>query len=179
MSGSDKYYVGRCLNGHPDDFRHLVRRYQGVLLAHLVGQLGSKDMAEEAAQESFVRGYMNLSKLTKQNSFFPWLLGIGSRVAKEIQRKQKRERDAISSLAEKPRESDSGGHYPLAKTIAELPNFYRELILLRYYGGQTCKELASQLDMPLGTVTKALSRAYAMLREKLGKGGVADCEVQI
>jgi RNA polymerase sigma-70 factor (ECF subfamily) len=178
MSGSDKYYVGRCLNGHPDDFRHLVRRYQGVLLAHLVGQLGSRDMAEEAAQESFVRGYMNLSKLTKRNSFFPWLLGIGSRVAKEMQRKRKREKDTINSLAEMPAETEAPQHFPLAKRIAELPNFYRELILLRYYGGQTCKELASQLDMPLGTVTKALSRAYAMLREKLGSGEAAECEVQ-
>jgi len=177
MSESDQYYVGRCLDGHPDDFRHLVRRYQGVLLAHLVGQLGSRDVAEEAAQESFVRGYMNLSKLTKRSSFFPWLLGIGTRVAKEMQRVRQREQEAINSLGERPGESSSGGHYPLARTIAELPNFYRELILLRYYGGQTCKELAIQLDIPLGTVTKALSRAYAMLREKLGKGGV-DCEVQ-
>jgi DNA-directed RNA polymerase specialized sigma24 family protein len=177
MSESDQYYVGRCLDGHPDDFRHLVRRYQGVLLAHLAGQLDSRDVAEEAAQESFVRGYMNLSKLTKRSSFFPWLLGIGTRVAKEMQRGRKRELEAINSLSERPCNSGSGGHYPLVKTIAELPDFYRELILLRYYGGQTCKELAIQLDMPLGTVTKALSRAYAMLREKLGKGGV-DCEVQ-
>ena len=178
MSESDQYYVGRCLDGHPDDFRHLVRRYQGVLLAHLVGQLGDRDVAEEAAQESFVRGYMNLSKLTKRSSFFPWLLGIGTRVAKEMQRGRQREREAMNLLAERPRESSGGGNYPLAKTIAELPNFYRELILLRYYGEQTCKELAVQLDMPLGTVTKALSRAYAMLREKLGQGGVEDCEVQ-
>jgi hypothetical protein len=50
MTETDKYYVGRCLDGHPDDFRHLVRRYQPVLLAHLAGKLGNRDRAEEAAQ---------------------------------------------------------------------------------------------------------------------------------
>ena len=169
MSEGDKYYIGRCLNGHPDDFRHLVRRYQSVLLAHLVGCLGNRDQAEEAAQECFVRGYMNLSKLQKQGSFFPWLIGIGNRVAREMQRNRRQQQEAINSLAQNPTEPSAGHDYPLAKTIAELPAFYRELILLRYYGEQTCKELARDMDMPLGTITKGLSRAYAMLREKLSQ----------
>ena len=64
----DSYYVERCLDGHPDDFRHLVRRYQPVLLAHLAGKLGHRDRAEEAAQETAdqlvqagVRGILNFS----------------------------------------------------------------------------------------------------------------------
>ena len=58
-SNTDEYYIARSLNGHPDDFRHLVRRYQSVLMAHLVGQLGDKNRAEEAAQETLVRSYFN------------------------------------------------------------------------------------------------------------------------
>ena len=45
MSENDKYYVERCLDGHPDDFRHLVRRYQAVLLANLAGKLGNNHPA--------------------------------------------------------------------------------------------------------------------------------------
>ena len=179
MSDSDKYYVGRCLDGHPDDFRHLVRRYQSVLLAHLVGQLCNRDFAEEVAQETFVRCYMNLSKLKKPTSFFPWLLSTGNRVAKEMQRKEMRQKRTVDSLADRPKHSSSTHGYSLARTIATLPNFYRELILLRYYGGRTCKEAAAELGMPVGTITKALSRAYAMLREKLGSDMTEDCEVQI
>jgi len=62
---SDTYYVNRCLDGHPDDFRHLVGRYQRVLVAHLVGRLGRLDAAEEAAQETLVRCYFGLLKLKK------------------------------------------------------------------------------------------------------------------
>ena len=65
LMSSDEYYVGRCLDGHPDDFRHLVRRYQNVLMAHLVGQLGNMGEAEEVAQETLVRCYFGLSKLKK------------------------------------------------------------------------------------------------------------------
>ena len=76
---SDSYYIGRCLDGHPDDFRYLVRRYQSVLMAQLVGQLGDKDRAEEAAQETLVRSYFNLSKLKKRESCFSWLVGVSNR----------------------------------------------------------------------------------------------------
>ena len=42
MSETDKYYVERYLDGYPDDFRYLVRRYQTALLAYIVGKLGGK-----------------------------------------------------------------------------------------------------------------------------------------
>ena len=51
--------------------------------------------------------------------------------------------------------------------MAGLPEAYRTVILLRYYGGCSCKQIAEQLDMPLGTVTVTLSRAYALLRDAL------------
>jgi len=75
----DTYYVQRCLDGHPDDFRHLVRRYQPVLLAHLAGKLGSVESAEEAAQEALVRAYFNMSKLKQPGKFLSWLLGLARR----------------------------------------------------------------------------------------------------
>ncbi|MHC4708615.1 MAG: RNA polymerase sigma factor [Planctomycetota bacterium] len=49
-----------------------------------------------------------------------------------------------------------------------------QVVLLRYYGNCSCSQVAQQLGMPLGTVTKTLSRAYAMLRESLQQ----ECEVQ-
>ena len=171
MPENDKYYIKRCLDGHPDDFRHLIRRYQGVLLAHLAGHLSSRDWAEEALQETFVRCYFNLSKLKKAESFFSWMLGTGNRVAKEQLRSEKRHRDAVKSLseAEPTRQSGPCHDFPLARTIARLDGSQRELILLRYYGGHSCSQIAGQLDMPIGTVTKTLSRAYARLRELLGQ----------
>jgi RNA polymerase sigma factor (sigma-70 family) len=169
MTETDTYYIERCLDGHPDDFRYLVRRYQAVLLAQLAGQLGSKDRAEEAAQETLVRAYFNMDKLKRPESFFSWLLGIGNRVAKEHQRKEliRQQREAIRSFSQEAPSPEFSQDYALEAAIAELPEAYRKVILLRYYGEHSCSQIAERLDMPLGTVTKTLSRAYAMLRKSL------------
>jgi len=169
MTEADTYYIERCLDGHPDDFRYLVRRYQAVLLAQLAGQLGSKDSAEEAAQEALVRAYFNMDKLKRPESFFSWLLGIGNRVAKEHQRKEliRQQREAIRSFSQEAPSPEFSQDYALEAAIAELPEAYRKVILLRYYGEHSCSQIAERLDMPLGTVTKTLSRAYAMLRKSL------------
>jgi RNA polymerase sigma-70 factor (ECF subfamily) len=169
MPETDKYYIERCLDGHPDDFRHIVRRYQAVLLAHLAGKLGNKDHAEDAAQEAFLRAYFNMSKLKKLDSFFSWLLGIADRVAKEHQRKKQiqRQRETVRSFLEEAPEPELSQDYGLEAAITELPETYRKVILLRYYGQRSCNQIAQQLDMPLGSVTKTLSRAYAMLRKSL------------
>ncbi len=169
MSETDTYYIERCLDGHPDDFRYIVRRYQAVLLAHLAGKLGNKDKAEEAAQESLVRAYFNMSKLRKPGSFFSWLLGIADRVAKEHQRKDMlhQQREVIRSFSAEAASPELSQDYGLEAAIAELPESYRRVVLLRYYGGRSCSQVAEQLDIPLGTITKTLSRAYAMLRNAL------------
>jgi RNA polymerase sigma-70 factor (ECF subfamily) len=177
MTETDQYYIERCLDGHPDDFRYLVRRYQTALLASLAGKLGSRDKAEEAAQETFVRAYFNVSKLKKPDSFFCWLLGIADRVAKEHQRRDlvRRQREVIRSFSQDAPAAELSQDYALEKALAELPENYRQVVLLRYYGRQSCKQIAEQLDVPLGTVTKTLSRAYTMLRESLRQ---PDSEVQ-
>ncbi len=169
MSENDKYYIERCLDGHPDDFRYIVRRYQAVLMAHLAGKLGNRDKAEEAAQESFVRAYFNMNKLRSHGSFFSWLLGIADRVAKEHRRKEMlhQQREVIRSFSQEAARPELSQDYGLEAAIAELPESYRRVVLLRYYGGRSCSQVAEQFDLPLGTVTKTLSRAYAMLRKSL------------
>ena len=62
---------------------------------------------------------------------------------------------------------DSGAEYPLEEAIAALPESHRQVILLRYYERLSCQEVATRLGLPLGTVTKTLSRAYALLRQEL------------
>jgi len=178
MMENDRYYVQRCLDGHPDDFRHLVRRYQPVLLAHLAGKLGSRDRAEEAAQETLVRAYFKMDTLRKPESFFAWLLGIADLVAKEQHRNEmiRRQRESVRARAEGAPEPELSQDFSLEAAVATLPEAYRTVILLRYYGGLSCAGIAAQLDMPLGTVTKTLSRAYGLLRDSLRSQRVSEVQ---
>ncbi len=166
MKLTDKEYVERCRDGHPDDFRVLVDRYQKPLFAYLADRFRNFDAAEEAVQESFVRAFLGLSKLRKPESFFSWLLGIGARVAQEQFRAWK-QRETESDIADNSTEADREHDCPLEETIALLPETYRQVILLRYFEGLSCQEIATRLETPLGTVTKNLSRAYALLRHEL------------
>lgn len=173
ITENDQYFIKQCLDGRPDAFRHLIRRYQSTLMAYLAYKLGNKTDAEEAAQETFVRAYFGLSELKKRESFYPWLLGIASRVAKEQLKDKMRDRnqyiDVEHSAQRQVCEQKEQGDFELAKAFAELPDSYREILLLRFYANQSCQQIAGNLDMPLGTVTKTLSRAYSELRLLLEK----------
>jgi RNA polymerase sigma-70 factor (ECF subfamily) len=164
---TDGECIRRSLKGDRHAYRLLVERYQTGLLSYLTGRLGSIERAEEAAQETFVRAFFALNKLRKPESFFSWLYGIAHRVTKEQLRSKKKERD-ISDVASQATSGSAGGDdYDLRRAVASLEKSHREVILLRYYGDMSCAEVAARLGVPLGTVTKRLSRAYAELRRQL------------
>ena len=168
----DRYYVERCLDGHPDDFRQLVLRYQGPLLAGIRCRQARFDEAEDAAQEAFVRAFAGLATLKKPDSFFSWLLGIAYRVLLERAREERRDRAGLARMAADTQASGPApepwsGDAALEAGLAALPDQYREVILLRFYGDCSCNEVAERLAIPLGTVTKRLSRAYDELRRSL------------
>ncbi len=168
MDLTDKENVERCRDGHPEDFGLLVDRYQKSVFSYLVWRVGNYSQAEEAAQESFVRAFLSLGKLRKPESFYSWLLGIAGRVAQEQFRREVRrgsDREAAEAMAAGA--TGETPDYPLEEVIAVLPENHRQVILLRYYEGLSCQEVAARLGLPLGTVTKTLSRAYLLLRQEL------------
>jgi RNA polymerase sigma-70 factor, ECF subfamily len=171
MPPTDEECVRSCLDGHPEDYRHLLARYQVLLLRRLHHQLGNLGDATEAAQETFVRAYFALGALRKPEAFFSWLFGISDRVVKETRRAALRRRTVDLGKIEPAApvsESDAVGDEAVAAAVTSLPDAYREVVLLRFFGGRSCAEIGRDLGVPLGTVTKRLSRAYALLRDSLG-----------
>ncbi len=168
MDVSDEQCVERCRAGHIEAFGLLVARYQKPLFAYLLRRLGNHSQAEEAAQEAFVRAFQGLKGLRKAGLFHSWLIGIAARLLQEqyrSQQRQERGREAAGALLDEVPASPQD--YPLEEVIAQLPESYRQVILLRYYEGLSCQEAATRLQVPLGTVTKMLSRAYGKLRQEL------------
>ncbi len=166
MCQPDAECVRHCLNGHPEAFRLLVVRHQDPLVRYLTGRLGNEDQAVEAAQETMVRAYFALRRIKQPEAFYSWLLGIADRVTKETHRRQQRQRQMVADC-EVAEEQEDRPEPPVRQAVAELPEVYRQVILLRYYGGLSCAEISRDQGMPIGTVTKRLSRAYALLRQVL------------
>jgi RNA polymerase sigma-70 factor (ECF subfamily) len=166
---TDAECIKASLDGHPEQYGNLVRRYQAPLMGYLVGRLRNRQEAEEIAQEVFVRSYIGLATLKKTSAFVPWLFGIADRVVKESRRAKGRERHLplLENVLSQPPAEPAVPDESLESSIAELDERYRQVIVLRYHGRMTCEHVAQALDLPLGTVTKRLSRAYAILRGKL------------
>lgn len=164
MVENDRFIIRQCLDGRPDEFRHLIRRYQSGVMAFLTGKLKDKNLVEEATQETFVRAFFNLSNLRSPDKFHSWLIGIADRVAKEQLRDMKKlvGLDNVQELHSKKIQDSED--YKLEEALSMLDEPYRQVVLLRFYSGQSCQEIAENLNVPIGTVTKQLSRAY----EKLG-----------
>jgi RNA polymerase sigma-70 factor (ECF subfamily) len=167
---TDLELIKRCLAGYSDDFRFLVRRYERPLLGYLINRLGERQRAQEAAQESLVRAYFGLSKLRKPELFHSWLLGIASRVALEFHRSKQRCLESPEDVSATPALApEASQEYRLDEAIAALTDSQRQVVMLRYYEEMSCQQIADRLQMPLGTVTKTLSRAYIGLRDELEK----------
>jgi len=169
MCLSDKQCVSDCLDGRSGAFRHLVDRYQAPLTKHLAGRLGNENEVTEAAQETMVRAFFALRTLRKPESFYSWLLGIADRVAKEAYRARGREialidAEAASGDVGTPAPHEACSASMLSQAVAELPEAQRQVVMLRFYSGLSCSEIARNLELPLGTITSRLSRAYASLR---------------
>jgi RNA polymerase sigma-70 factor, ECF subfamily len=167
MSPPDEECVRCCLNNHPEAFRVLVERHQAALMRRLCACTGNSEEAAEVTQETFVRAYFALRDLRKPAAFFPWLVGIADRVAKETYRAAKRRRTVAWEQAEPADKHEVCADTAVAEAVAKLPDTYREVVVLRFYEGKSCEEISRALDVPLGTVTKRLSRAYGRLRERL------------
>jgi RNA polymerase sigma-70 factor, ECF subfamily len=170
---TDEQCIRNCLDGHPEVFRHLVARHHAALMGHLRSQVGDEDDAAEAAQETFVRAYFALPRLNKPGSFVSWLLGIADRVVKETWRRKKQHQTVAFDdrrVVDASEQSDGMPDADVSKAVGRLPEVYREVVVLRYYDGLSCAQIGERLDVPIGTVTKRLSRAYSLLREHLREG---------
>jgi len=171
---TDQEHIERCLNGEADQFGFLVIRYQRAVIAYLRGRMRYRDRAQEAAQETFVRAYFNLAKLKKRESFLSWLVGIARHVACEADRREQRERGVSAAYAELSPGVAKGGpaleeDLALEAALSSLPPKLRDVVLLRFYSGCSCLEVSQLLELPVGTVTKRLSRAYDLIRKRIQK----------
>jgi RNA polymerase sigma-70 factor (ECF subfamily) len=131
-------------------------------------RLGDRHGSEDATQEAMLRLYEQVRRKRIPGEPLPWLLAIARRCCQESQRQRKR------STARPLREEDglAAAHalrseaVDLRDAIGTLGDFEAVVLQLKHTSGLRCRQISEQLGKPIGTVTAALSRAYAKLRAK-------------
>ena len=177
---SDGELVRQALAGRTQAYGELVRRWAGRVLALCHARTG-RAAAEDLAQESLLRGFRALHSLAEPDKFGPWLCGIAHRVCLDWFKSKDRTHIPFSTLARDRRpeemlcdaavEPDLDRRDEVQRLMTEveaLPEECREVLMLYYYGDATYRDLAAVLGVSSATVNARLTRARALLRERLG-----------
>ena len=180
---SDERLVELSLDGDEDAFGVLVRRYQRRLTAFLSQLVGDMELARELSQEAFVRAWSALERFNPKYRFSTWLFRIAHNLGIDQLRRRRllttplyrtdSEGDEVEVVVP-DLDKDPLGHLEnralaseLREVIDGLRPEYRELVLLRHFGGLSYQEIADFTEMPLGTGKNKLFRAHSVLRKAL------------
>jgi RNA polymerase sigma-70 factor, ECF subfamily len=147
----------------------LIHRHQDAVfrLAYLI--LGDAAEAEEAAQDAFVRAYLNLGSYDAERPFRPWLMQIGANVARNHRRSLGRYAAAVRSWWQTRGEKStvdlpSDDAQLLWQAVKQLSQTAQEVVYLRYFLEMSESETADILGIASGTVKSRLHRALKRLR---------------
>jgi RNA polymerase sigma-70 factor, ECF subfamily len=173
----DEVLVERAGGGDNPAFAELVRRHQGKVRGLLLRLTANATLADDLAQEVFLRAYRGLVGFEGRSRFSTWIYRIAYNVFLN-QRARGKELSALPQGFETCAAAPEGELSPsrfdmrsdLAAAIAELPERYRVVVTLYYLDDVSYPEIAEILDLPIGTVKTHLHRAKKLLRERLGAG---------
>ncbi len=169
-------------------FRELVRRYERPVFSLVYRMVRDRELAEDLAQDAFIKVLNHIDKYSPDFKFSSWMFKIANNVAIDHLRRRRLDTVSIdgSPHATSAAEAEASAFDPAAMqesaldelearelggaietAIAQLRPEYRSCIMLRHVEGRSYEEIASTLDLPLGTVKTYIHRARHELRTAL------------
>jgi RNA polymerase sigma-70 factor (ECF subfamily) len=170
--------VSRLRAGEEDAYREFVDIYQDRVLT-VVGRVAGAADAEDVAQETFIKAFGAIHRFEGQSALFTWLYRIAVNAARD-HLAHRRRRPAVP-LDERLVEPVAAGDGPdralqrqddrrrVRRALDKLPEPFRTTLVLREMEGHTYDEIASILEVSIGTVESRIFRARGKLRAILEK----------
>lgn len=138
-----------------------------ILLAHKPREAELEDLLQTVALTLVKR----IGDVRDEGAFRPWLRTVAINVARAAGRKQRTERRARLRLADRREEEESvepevgGDGKSMLDLARQLPDGYREPLLLRCVNGMSYREISNVLELPETTIETRIARGRRMLRE--------------
>jgi RNA polymerase sigma factor (sigma-70 family) len=175
----DASLVVRSLAGSRDAFGGIVSRYQALICSVAYSGTGSLSRSEDLAQETFLRAWKDLRTLREPERLRPWLCGIARNLVNNSRRTEKLEPTAVAEPLETAGEAPA--NEPLAteqvitkqeesilwRSIEQIPETYREPMVLFYREHQSVEKVAAALELSEESVRQRLSRGRKLLHEQV------------
>lgn len=182
----DAVLIARSLRGDKDAFGELVERYFSFATRIAYRMTGQPQIAEDLAQESFVKAWLKLSQYRGDSSFRTWLGRIVTNTTLDYLRRTRDEYVVDDELfvpthaGIRPQPLLEGWDLQelVRHAILALPPESRAVVILREYEGLSYRDIAQALDIPMGTVMSRLyyarERLKTMLEPEIFEGAAAD-----
>lgn len=173
VSSDEQAWIAGALRGDRQAFGELVRRHRAGVVNVVYRMCGEPALAEDAAQEAFLRAWRNLERYQPRFSFRSWVYRIALNVAVDALRRERPTTDLSDALlgahtdspeaqVERQQQAEQ-----VRQAVLALPPASRAVLVLREYEGLTYHEMAEALEIPLGTVMSRLNYARSQLRRVL------------
>lgn len=180
--------IRRILAGEKDLFHDLIRPYERGFFLQALSILRNQEDAEETVQQAMIKIYTHLAQLAETDKFKQWAMRVVENEAKMCRRKRREhlyesiDNDGMEAMDERPfrpRQFADWRDLPsdeveksevrtaVAKALAELPDLYREVFVLREMQHLDLAETMEVLGISESAVKTRLHRARLMLREAL------------
>jgi len=178
-NAADEELVASCQTGDGPAFRHIVERYQAMVCAVTYSILGDLALSEDAAQEAFVVAWQQLHTLRDATRLRSWLAGIARNVAHAGNRK--RGQDVVHRAEPIGSASPVATNEPLPDeqtarreeevilwtVLAQVPETYREALVLYYREHQSVQEVAEAMELSEDAVKQRLARGRQVLKAQV------------
>lgn len=165
--------VERIKGGDREAFSELVHTYQNMLYSAAYGVLGDFHLAQDVAQEAFVKAYMHLPSLRKPERLAGWLYAIAVRLSLNVRRGLKTA-DPLELYSERAADGDveeavlrESDRKQVWQALSVLEPANRTAVVLRYFGGLTVPEIARVAGATEEAVESRIRRSRRQLKKEL------------
>lgn len=182
----ERQWVEAARRGDQSAFEQLVLAYEKRVLALTGRMCGNPEDGAEAAQEAFLAAWQGLGSFRGESSFSTWLYRLASNACVDLLRREGRHRAAAgpslddgelnvyaADPAPTPQEAAEQGELRerIEEGLRQLPEEYRQVLVLREIHQLRYEEIAGALDLDPGTVKSRISRGRKRLRKFLLESG--------
>jgi RNA polymerase sigma factor (sigma-70 family) len=179
LERTDAQLVAQCLAGDRDAFRAIVERYQTLVCSIAYNGTGNVARSEDIAQETFITAWGSLRSLREPEKLRAWLGGITRQHLRRHWRDRGREPTSNAAELDLAAAPASGEASPSDRTItaeeqallwrclAQLPDVYREPLILYYREHESVEHVAATLELSEDAVKQRLARGRKLLADEM------------
>lgn len=146
-------------------FEEVVKRFQSRVRGFMHRLCNRPDLADDLAQQAFLKAWNSISQLRNPGAFHGWLSMVMTTVwIEEVRRRKLETIELDESVVVEAPDQTLGERVDLDAALSQLPGAMRLCLVLAYNNGLSHQEISELTNIPLGTVKAHISRGTARLR---------------